>query len=318
MTGLAGNAQGADRSSSSASTTDFPNKPVRFISPFSPGGGTDTVARMLAARMGEQLGRVFVVDNRGGAEGVLGTELGAKAPPDGYTLLVANLGTFSMTPNLRKVSYDPLRDFAPITQTIASATVLTVSPTLAVHTLKDFVELAKSKAGRLNYAAGSNATALPMDMLRQIAGFNITAVPYKGSAPSVLAVVSSEVSALFGGAIITVPHVKGERLRALALAGDRRTQALPDIPTIAESGYPGYEANSWNGIVAPAGTPRAIIEKLNLAIVKVLRTAEVKNYMVNDGADSAPSAPDDFAAFLRADHAKWARVIRMAGLRGSQ
>ena len=133
--------------------------------------------------MGEQLGRVFVVDNRGGAEGVLGTELAAKAPPDGYTLLVANLGAFSMTPNLRKVSYDPLRDFAPITQTIASATVLTVSPTLAVHTLKDFVELAKSKAGRLNYAAGSNATALTMEMLRQMAGFNITAVPYKGSAP---------------------------------------------------------------------------------------------------------------------------------------
>ena len=264
-----------------------------------------------------RLGRVFVVDNRGGAEGVLGTELAAKAPLDGYNVLVANLGTFSMTPNLRKVSYDPLRDFAPITQTIASATVLTVSPTLAVHTLKDFVELAKSKAGRLNYAAGSNATALPMDMLRQIAGFNITAVPYKGSAPSVLAVVSSEVSALFGGAIITVPHVKGERLRALALAGDRRTQALPDIPTIAESGYPGYESNSWNGIAAPAGIPRVIIKKLNLAIVKVLRTAEVKQYMVNDGADPAPSAPDDFAVFLRADHAKWARVIRVAGLRDS-
>lgn len=297
---------------------EYPSKPVRFISPFSAGGGTDTVARTLALRLGEQMARVFVVDNRGGAEGVVGTELAAKSPADGYTLLVANLGTFAMTPNLRKVPYDPLRDFAPITQTTASSSVLAVSPSLPVHTLKELVAMAKAKPGQLNYAASSNATALPMEMLKQMAGFDMKGIPYKGTAPSVIAVMSGEVSAMFGGSIATTPHVKSGKLRALAVAGDRRTPALPDVPTIAESGYPDYEANSWNGIVAPAGTPRAIVDKLNAAIGKVLRTSEVRNYMVGDGAEPAPGTPEQFASLIRADYAKWARVIKAAGLKDSQ
>ncbi len=301
-----------------AAADDYPTKPVRFISPFSAGGGTDTVARTLAARLGDQMGRVFVVDNRGGAEGVVGTEIGAKAPADGYTLLVANVGTFSQTPNLRKVLYDPLRDFAPITQTTASSTVLAVSPSLPVRNLKEFVALAKSKPGQFNYGSGSNAQALPMEMLKLMAGIDMKAIPYKGTGPTLVAVMSGEVIAFFGGSINTTPHVKGGRLRALAVAGDRRAQALPDIPTVAEAGYPGYEANSWNGIVAPAGTPRAIIEKLNAAMVKVLRTDEVRKFMVGDGAEPAPGTAEQFAAFLRADHAKWAKVIKAAGLRDSQ
>lgn len=301
-----------------AAADDYPTKPVRFISPFSAGGGTDTVARTLAARLGDQMGRVFVVDNRGGAEGVVGTEIGAKAPADGYTLLVANVGTFSQTPNLRKVLYDPLRDFAPITQTTASSTVLAVSPSLPVRNLKEFVALAKSKPGQFNYGSGSNAQALPMEMLKLMAGIDMKAIPYKGTGPTLVAVMSGEVIAFFGGSINTTPHVKGGRLRALAVAGDRRAQALPDIPTVAEAGYPGYEANSWNGIVAPAGTPRAIIEKLNAAMVKVLRTEEVRKFMVGDGAEPAPGTAEQFAAFLRADHAKWAKVIKAAGLKDSQ
>lgn len=301
-----------------AAAEDYPTKPVRFISPFSAGGGTDTVARTLAARLGDQMGRVFVVDNRGGAEGVVGTEIGAKAPADGYTLLVANVGTFSQTPNLRKVPYDPLRDFAPITQTTASSTVLAVSPSLPVRNLKEFVALVKSKPGQFNYGSGSNAQALPMEMLKLMAGIDMKAIPYKGTGPTLVAVMSGEVIAFFGGSINTTPHVKGGRLRALAVAGDRRAQALPDIPTVAEAGYPGYEANSWNGIVAPAGTPRAIIEKLNAAMVKVLRTDEVRKFMVGDGAEPAPGTAEQFAAFLRADHAKWAKVIKAAGLKDSQ
>ncbi len=301
-----------------ATADDYPNKPVRFISPFSAGGGTDTVARTLAARLGDQMGRVFVVDNRGGAEGVVGTEIGARAPADGYTLLVSNVGTFSQTPNLRKVAYDPLRDFTPITQTTASSTVLAVSPSLPVRNLKEFVALVKSKPGQFNYGSGSNAQALPMEMLKQMAGIDMKGIPYKGTGPTLVAVMSGEVIAFFGGSINTTPHVKAGRLRALAVAGDRRAQALPDIPTVAEAGYPGYEANSWNGIVAPAGTPRAIIEKLNAAMVKVLRTEEVRKFMVGDGAEPAPGTPEQFAAFLRADHAKWARVIKAAGLRDSQ
>ena len=305
-------AQGADKRPASAD--DYPIKPVRFISPFSSGGGTDIVARALAQRLSEQMGRTFLVDNRGGAEGVIGTELGARALADGYTLLVANLGTFVLTPNLRKVPYDPLRDFAPITQTTASSTVLVVNPSLPVRNVKELVALAKSKPGQLNYGASSNGTALPMEMLKMMAGLSLTQVPYKGTGPSLIAILSGEVQVMFGGAINTVAHVKSGKLRALAVAGDRRAKALPDVPTVAESGFPGYEANSWNGIVAPAGTPRPIVNKLNAAIIKVLQMFEVQALMINDGAEPAYGTPEQFAAYIRADHAKWARVIKAAGL----
>lgn len=296
---------------------DYPNKPVRFISPFSAGGGTDTIARTLAVKLGEHMGRVFVVDNRGGAEGIVGTEIAAKSPADGYTLLVANLGTFSITPNLRKTPYEPLKDFAPITLTTASSTVLVVNPAQPMRNVKEFVAMAKAKGDQLNYGSSSNASALPMEMLKQMAGFNMKNIPYKGTAPNIVAVMSGEVIAAFGGAINTVPHVKGGRLRALAVAGDRRAQALPEVPTIAESGYPGYEANSWNGIVAPAGTPRPVVDKLNAAIVNVLRMPDVQKFMVGDGAEPTPTTPQEFAVFLRENHAKWARVIKTAGLRGA-
>jgi len=218
---------------------DYPTKPVRFVSPFSPGGGTDTVGRALTQRLSEAMGRQFVVDNRSGAEGVIGTDLVAKAPPDGYTLLLANLGTFSLTPNLRKVPYDPLRDFAAITQTTASSTVLVVNPSLPVRTVEELVALAKAKPGVLNYGASSNGTALPMEMFKMMTGINLSHVPYKGTGPALIGIMSGEVQVMFGGSIVTVPQVKAGKLRALAVAGDRRTAALPDIPTIAEAGLPG-------------------------------------------------------------------------------
>jgi len=180
-----------------------------------------------------------VVDNRSGAEGVIGTDLVAKAPPDGYTLLLANLGTFSLTPNLRKVPYDPLRDFAAITQTTASSTVLVVNPSLPVRTVEELVALAKAKPGVLNYGASSNGTALPMEMFKMMTGINLSHVPYKGTGPALIGIMSGEVQVMFGGSIVTVPQVKAGKLRALAVAGDRRTAALPDIPTIAEAGLPG-------------------------------------------------------------------------------
>lgn len=293
----------------------YPVKPVRFISPFSAGGGTDTVARVLAQKISEALGRTFIVDNRGGAEGVIGTEMGARAPADGYTLTVANLGTFCLTPNLRKVPYDPLRDFAPVSQTTASSTVLVVNPSVPVKSVKDLVAYARSKPGQLNYGASSNGTALPMEMLKQMAGIDVRHVPYKGTGPSLIAIMGGEVQLMFGGAISTVPQVKLGKLRALAVAGDRRAKALPDVPTVAEAGYPGYEANSWNGIVAPAGTPRAIVTRLNAAIVKVLQMPDIQNSMTADGAEPAYNTPDEFRAYIASCHAKWAKVIRSAGLK---
>jgi len=288
----------------------YPVKPVRFISPFAPGGGTDTVARALAQRMGDALGKTFIVDNRPGAEGIIGTELGAKSPPDGYTLLVANLGTLAINPNLRKVPYDPLRDFAPVIQTTSSSTVLVVHPSLPVKSVRDLVALARAKP--LNYGASSSATFLPMEMLKQMAKFEMTHVPYKGTGPALTGILSGEVQAMFGGAINTVPQVRSGKLRALAVAGDRRARALPDVPTVAESGFPGYEANSWNGIVAPAGTPRAIVARLNGEMLKILALKEVVDYMTADGAEPAGNTPEHFGSYIRSEHAKWQRVIRDA------
>jgi tripartite-type tricarboxylate transporter receptor subunit TctC len=313
--GLALSASAAAADKAAAAIAAYPSKPVRFISPFSAGGGTDLIARALAQRMSEAMGRTFVVDNRGGAEGVIGTDLGARAPADGYTLVVANLGTFCLTPNLRKVSYDPLKDFAPITQTTASSTVLVVNPAFPARTLKDLVALAKAKPGQINYGASSNGTALPMEMLKQQAGINLNHVPYKGTGPVLIAILGGEVQVMFGSAIVSTPQVKSGKLRALAVAGDRRAKALPYVPTVAESGFPGYEANSWNGIVAPAGTPRPIIDRLNAAMVKVLQIPEVRETMTADGAEPVYNTPEQFGAYIRACHAKWAKVIKSAGLK---
>ena len=296
--------------SAGAASNDYPSKPVRFISPFSPGGGTDTVARALALRLGDALGRTFIVDNRPGADGLIGTELGAKSPPDGYTLLVGNLGTLAINPNLRKVPYDPLRDFAPIIQTTASSTVLVVHPSLPVKNVRELVALAKTKP--LNYGASSSGTFLPMELFKQMAKIDMTHVPYKGTGPTLTGILSGEVQVMFGGAINTTTLVKSGKLRALAVAGDRRAKALPDVPTVAESGFPGYEANTWNGMLAPAGTPRAIVLRLNQEMLKILSQREVMDYMNADGAEPAGNTPDHFAAYIRSEHAKWARVIREA------
>ena len=294
---------------------DYPNKPVRFISPFSAGGGTDAVGRIIASRLSDMMGRSFVVDNRGGADGAIGTEIAAKSAPDGYTLLVANLGTFCMTPILRKTPYDPLRDFSYITQTTASASALVVHPSLPAKGLKDLVALVKAKPGEFNYGTSSNATALPMELLKMMTGMTLTRVSYKGTGPAIIGLLSGEVQVAFSGAIATVPHVRGGRLRALAVAGDKRARALPDVPTVAEQGYPGYEANSWNGIVAPAKTPRPIVDKLNTAIIKVLQMRDVREHMIADGAEPTHNTPEEFGALIASGHAKWTKVINAAGLK---
>lgn len=294
----------------------YPVKPVRFISPFSAGGGTDTVARAIAQLLGESLGRTFVVDNRSGAEGTIGTELGARAPADGYTLLLANLGTLTIAPNLRKVSYDSIKDFAPITLATESAAILVVHPSLPVKTLKEFIALAKARGGQINYGASSAATMLPMEMLKQMAGgIELTHVPYKGTGPALTAMLGGEVQAMFGGAINTILHVRSGRLRALAVAGSKRASGLPDVPTVAESGFPGYEADSWNGVLAPAGTPRALVMRLNQDIGKVVLSPRFREIMAGDGADPVVSTPEAFVQRIRVDYAKWRQVIDKTGLR---
>jgi tripartite-type tricarboxylate transporter receptor subunit TctC len=265
--------------------------------------------------LGESLGRIFVVDNRAGAEGTIGTEIGARAPADGYTLLLANLGTLTIAPNLRKVPYDSIRDFAPITLTTESSAILVVHPSLPVKTLQDFIALARARSGQINYGASSAATMLPMEMLKQMAGMDLTHIPYKGTGPALAAMLGGEVQAMFGGAINTTLHVRSGRLRALAVAGSRRASGLPDVPTVAESGYPGYDADSWNGVLAPAGTPRALVMRLNEDIHKVVQSPRFREIMAGDGADPVVSTPEAFAERIRIDYAKWRQVIEKVGLR---
>ena len=195
--------------------------------------------------------------------------------------------------------------------------MLVVNPSFSPRSVKDLVAAAKAKPGIINYGASSNGTALPMEMFKQVAGVNLNHIPYKGTGPALIAIIGGEVQVMFGGAIATVPQVKSGKLRALAVAGDRRARALPDVPTVAEAGYPGFEANSWNGIVAPAGTPRAIVDKLNAAMITVLQLPEVRDTMTADGAEPAYNSPDQFGVYIRACHEKWGKVIRSAGLKDS-
>lgn len=290
--------------------SDYPNKPIRLIMPFPPGGGIDLIARLVMEQVGVRLGQPIVIDNRDGGTGVVGTELAKHEPADGYTLLAGNLGTMSITPNLDvAVPYDPVKDFVGVGMLTRSSTVLAVHPSLPANTLTEFVELAKAKPGELNYAGSSPATMLPMELLKSMAGIDVVRIPYKGAAEALNDLIGGHVDAMFGGALATIPHVLDGRLRALAVAGSSRTKALPDIPTVAESGYPGYAADSWNGVFAPAGTPAEILDTLNAAMMEVIQSAEVQERLDTDGAEPGTGTAAEFTAYVAQDNAKWATII---------
>ncbi|GAA4530959.1 tripartite tricarboxylate transporter substrate binding protein BugE [Chelativorans composti] len=289
---------------------EYPERPIEIIVPFPPGGGSDAMARTVSDLIGKELGQPVVIDNRGGANGAIGTQLAAAAEPDGYTLYVGNLGTMAITPNLDpNIRYDPVKDFVPITQFNASSTVLVVNPKLGIKTFEEFIQYAKDNPGKLNYASSSPATILPMEMLKQMAGIDLVHIPYKGSGPAMTDLLAGHVDIMFGGAVATVPHVKSGALIGLAVAGSQRTSALPDLPTVAEGGYPDFAADSWNGLFAPAGTPPEIIAKLNAATVKALNDPQVLEKINAEGATIVGNTPEEFAEYVAAEHAKWKAVI---------
>lgn len=293
----------------------YPSKQIRILVGFAPGGSTDIVARLIAQEMTKNIGQQVNVDNRPGAGSVIAAELTAKAPPDGYTLLACTTGLFAILPFIsNKLPYDPEKDLAPVTQTGALPYIIVLHPSLPSKNVKEFIALAKSRPGEINYASSGIGTAshLSGEYFASAAKINMTHVPYKGTGPALTGILSGEVQVLFGGSINTVPQVRSGKLRALAVAGDRRARALPDVPTVAESGFPGYEANSWNGIAAPARTPRAIINRLNSEMLRILALKEVVDYMTADGAEPAGNTPEHFGAYIRSEHAKWAKVIREA------
>jgi|SRR5882672_4244696 len=295
---------------------DYPSRPVRIVVPSPPGGGTDIVARVLAQHFAKSLGQQFFVENKPGAGNMIGIEAVARAAPDGYTLLMT-ASTLALNSVLfKKVPYDPVRDFAPITLTATAPNVLLVHPSVPAQSLAEFIALAKAKPGTLSYGTPGIGTSphLSMELLKSMAGIDLQHVPYKGTAAAVTDVISGQIAATFANALTAKPQVDAGRVRALAITGPRRIEALPSVPPVAEAGLPGYEAMQWYGLLAPAGTSAAIIERLNAEALKALRSAEMKERLAADGAEPLGGSPAEFAALIRRELDKWTRVARAAGI----
>lgn len=301
-------------SGSASAQSEYPLRPVRIVVPSPPGGGTDIVARVLAQHYAKALGQAFFVENKPGAGNMIGIEFVARSPGDGYTLLMV-ASTLALNSVLyRKVPYDPVRDFTPITIAATAPNVLIVNPALPARSLAEFIALAKSKPGALSYGTPGIGTSphLSMELLKSMAGIDIQHVPYRGTAAAVTDVIGGQIAATFANALTAKPQVDSGRVRALAVSGPRRIEALPAVPPVAEAGVPGYEAMQWYGLAAPAGTPSAVIARLNAEAVKALHSDEMKEKLALDGAQPVGSTPAEFAALLRSELDKWTRVARAA------
>jgi tripartite-type tricarboxylate transporter receptor subunit TctC len=299
-----------------AAQSDYPSRPVRILVPSSPGGGTDILARVLADHLSRSMGGQFFVENRPGAGQMIGIEAVARAAPDGYTLLMA-ASTLAINPAMyRKVSYDALRDFAPITQVAGLPNVLLVHPSLPVRTLQELIATAKEKPGHLTYASAGIGTSphMGMELFKSMAAIDLVHVPFRGTGPAVTEMLSGRVPTGLSNTLTAIPHIEAGTLRALAVTGTRRAEALPKIPTIAEAGVPGYEALQWYGLLAPAGTPAAIVTRIAADVSAALRLPDVKERLAADGAEAVGSTPAAFAALIKEELDKWAKVARAAGI----
>ncbi len=296
----------------------FPVKPVRMIIAFPAGGGSDIVGRALAQELTQLLGQPVVVDNRGGAGGIIGTELGARAAPDGYTLTVGSSGGFAITPHLNpRLPYDPVKDFAPVGLFTRLTFVVDVHPSVPAKSVKELLALARAQPGKLNFgSSGQGATAhLATELFMSMTRVKMTHVPYKGAAAAVTGVIAGEVDVLFDSMPTTLPHARSGRIRPLAVTTQQRSALLPQLPTLNEAGVRGYELASWFGIFAPAGTPRAVVERLNAAINAATQRPEMKERLLGQGAEPLSGTPEDLAAYLRRELDKYGKIIREAGVK---
>jgi tripartite-type tricarboxylate transporter receptor subunit TctC len=300
----------------SAVAQDYPSKPVRLIVPFPPGGSNDVVGRMIAQQLSDRLGKQVVVDNRGGAGGVLGSELAANAIPDGYTLLVISLA-HAVSPWLYKLNYDPIKSFAPVSILASGPNVLVVHPDLPVHSVGELIALAKQKPGELNYASAGIGSFQHMggELFKLTAAVDIVHVPYKGGGPAMTDVLGGHTKIMFSSLVQTSGFVRNGQLRALGTGGSHRSSVLPDVPTIAEAGLPGYEATNWWGIVAPAGTPPAIVEKLHSEISAVQNSEQTKKQFATEGAEIVQMGSAEFGTFMASEIKKWERVVKESGIK---
>lgn len=293
---------------------DYPNRPVRIVVPFPPGGATDVVTRIVAQKISEQFARQVVVDNRGGAGGIVGVEVVARAAPDGYTLVMGTSGTHAINASLYpKLSYDPVRDFASITRAALLPSMIVVHPSVPARNVRELIAVAKKNPGQLTYASSGSAQYLTGALFTSMAKIDMVHVPYKGGGQALPAQLSGEVALSFSTVVSALPHATSGRLRGLAVTGATRTPAAPDFPTVAESGLPGYEAVSWYGLLAPAGTPREIVARLNAETVRALKLPDVRQLMLAQGAEPVSESPEQFAAVIRSDIVKWGEVVKRSG-----
>jgi tripartite-type tricarboxylate transporter receptor subunit TctC len=295
----------------------YPARPVRLIVPYPPGGGTDTLARVVSQKLSETLGQQVVMDNRPGAGANIGMELAARSAPDGYTLVLATISNAISASLYSRLNYDLVRDFAPVTLLATTPHLLAVHPSLPVGSVKDLIALAKARPGQLVYSSAGSGTPthLAGELFDYMAGVNMTHVPYKGGGPSVVALLGGEVTASFATMPSVLPHVKSGKLRGVAVTTSRRSPSAPNLPTVAESGLPGFDMGSWYGLMAPAGTPAAVVSHLNAETIKVLKLADVKQRLDNSGFDALVSTPEEYAAYTRSEIDKWAKIVKASGAR---
>ena len=302
---------------SGAHAQTYPAKPVRMVVPFAPGGGTDVIARYLASGLTESFSRQVVVDNRGGANGIIGTEIVARAAPDGYTLIFVS-SPHSINPSLyAKLPYDTLRDFAPISMVATSPYVLVIHPSVPANNVKELIALARARPDQITYGSGGSGSSaqLAAEMFNQMAGVKLREIPYKGAGPALLAVIAGESSVVFGNALTVKPHIQSGRLRALGIASLKRSPSAPELPTIAEAGVPGYHSEAVLGLLAPARTPRAIIDRLNAEVHKTMRTPAAVDAMNRVGVDIELTTPEEFGRVIASEMQRWGKLIRALNLK---
>ena len=294
----------------------YPNKPLRLIVPFPPGGVTDINSRVVAQKLSSELGQPVVVENRAGASGVIGAEAGAKAAPDGYTLTMGNISTLAINAvTFAKLPYDPVTSFAPVSMVAIQPLIISVHPSVPANTLQELVALAKAQPGRLAYGTAGSSVYLAVEFFNTVAGIRMNHIPYKGSSPAVADLVGGQLQVLFDPFSSIYPQVRSGKARGLAVTTLKRSAAAPNLPTVAELGYPGFDVSSWQGIVLPAGTPREIVERLNRELVKVLGAQDVKDQFAQHSAEPSPSTPEEFGAYVKQEIARWQKVARDAGVK---
>jgi tripartite-type tricarboxylate transporter receptor subunit TctC len=301
-----------------AQTAGYPVKPVRWVVPFPPGGSADIMGRMIGQDLAKTLGQQVVIENRAGASAIVGSEYVAKSPADGYTLLQANVSQMTIHPSLYpRLPYDPLKDFAPVTVLGIVTSVMVTTPSLPVASVRDLVAMAKKRPGQLNFTSSGagSSTHLTGELLKQRAGIAMTHINYKGSGPALTDVMAGFVEIMFENLPSALPFINANKLKVLAVTGKDRSPVVKSVPTLAESGFPGFDMVSWQALVAPAGTPRAVVDRLNAEVAKVLKTPEMKEKMTGLGTDVVANSPEQFAQYLREETAKWSKIVKDAGIK---